>query len=96
MQERTQKWYAQLASDISGGATVAPVGDAWAMSYAKNPGLLLHVKDASHPSFAGSYLAGLVLYRTIYTGKPLFAIHFKGSLSDKDGAALKLIAELKK
>ena len=96
MQKRTQKWYAQLASDIPGGATVAPVGDAWAMSYAKNPGLLLHVKDNSHPSFAGSYLAGLVLYRAIYTGKPLSSIRFKGSLTDKDAAALKAIAEPKK
>jgi hypothetical protein len=95
MQKRTQKWYAQLASDIPGGATVAPVGDAWAMSYAKNPGLLLHVKDNSHPSFAGSYLAGLVLYRTVYEGKSLSSVRFKGSLSDKDATALKATAELK-
>jgi hypothetical protein len=96
MQKRTHKWYSKLASDIPGGATVAPVGDAWAMSYAKNQGLLLHVKDNSHPSFAGSYLAGLVLYRAIYTGNPLSAIRFKGSLADKDVAALIAIAEPKK
>lgn len=93
MQKNTQKWYAQLASDIPGGAMVAPVGEAWATSYTKNPEMRLHVKDNSHPSFAGSYLAGLVLYRAIYTGKPLSAIRFKGSLSDKDAAALKAIAE---
>lgn len=95
MQKRTQKWYAQLASDIPGGASVAPVGDAWATSYAKHPDLRLHTKDNSHPSFAGSYLAGLVLYRSIYTGKPLSSIRFKGSLTDKDVTALKATAELK-
>lgn len=96
MQKWTQKWYAQLASDIPGGATVAPVGDTWAACLAKNPGLLLHVKDNSHPTFAGSYLAGLVLYRTIYAGKPLSSVRFKGSLSDKEAASLKAIAEPKK
>jgi hypothetical protein len=96
MQQWNHTWYDRLASEMPGGATVAPVGDAWAMSYAKNPGLLLHVKDNSHPSFAGSYLAGLVLYRAIYTGKPLSSVRFKGSLTDKDVAALKAIAEPKK
>ncbi len=94
MQKRTQKWYAQLASEIpGGGATVAPVGDAWASCLEKHPDLRLHTKDNSHPSFAGSYLAGLVLYRTIYTGKHLSFIRFKGSLTDKDAVALKATAE---
>ncbi|MEI6646128.1 MAG: DUF4886 domain-containing protein [bacterium] len=93
MQKRTHKWYAKLASGMPGGAMVAPVGDAWAISYTKNPELRLHAKDNSHPALAGSYLAGLVLYRTIYTGKPLSAIRFKGSLADKDVAALKAISE---
>jgi hypothetical protein len=91
MQKRTHKWYAQLASGIPGGATVAPVGDAWAISYSKNPELRLHAKDNSHPALAGSYLVGLVLYRTIYTGKPLSAIRFKGALSEKETFALKAI-----
>lgn len=94
MQKRTHQWYAKLASDIPGGATVAPVGDAWAISYAKHPELRLHVKDHSHPSFAGSYLSGLVLYRAIYTGKPLSSVRFKGSLTDQDVAALKATADL--
>ena len=96
MQQWNHTWYDRLASEMPGGATVAPVGDAWAISYAKNPEMRLHVKDNSHPSFAGSYLAGLVLYRTIYTGKPLSSIRFKGSLTDKDAAALKATAEPKK
>ena len=96
MQKRTQKWYAKLASDIPGGATIAPVGDVWAISYAKNPELRLHVKDNSHPSIAGSYLAGLVLYRTIYPEPSLSAIRFKGALSEKETSALKaIVAECK-
>lgn len=96
MQKRTQKWYAQLASDISGGATVAAVGDAWADCLAKSPEMRLHIKDNSHPTFAGSCLAGLVLYRTVYEGKSLSSIRLKGSLADKEAAALKAIAEPKK
>lgn len=93
MQKRTHKWNEQLASGIPGGATVAPVGDAWAISYTKNPELRLHAMDNSHPALAGSYLAGLVLYRTIYEGKPLSSIRFKGSLTDKDATALKATSE---
>lgn len=93
MQQWNHTWYARLASEMPGGATVAPVGDAWEVCQAKNPELRLHIKDNSHPTFAGSYLAGLMLYRAIYTKKPLSSIRFKGSLTDKDVAALKASAE---
>lgn len=55
------------------GVTVAPVGLAWAESRRRLQSLDLHVWDASHPSSAGSYLAGLILYSTLTGKSPLGA-----------------------
>lgn len=55
------------------GGRLAPVGAAWQrVLSAKNEKerVVLHDKDGSHPSAAGSYLAGLVIYATL-TGKKL-------------------------
>ena len=48
--------------------TVAPVGLAWGEARRRLQSLDLHTWDASHPSSAGSYLAGLIMYSTL-TGK---------------------------
>ena len=47
------------------GIVVSPVGDAWAAAGRAVPELNLYWFDRSHPGPAGSYLAGLVLYRSI-------------------------------
>ena len=47
------------------GAEVVRVGDAWAAAFKARPGLVLHVKDGSHPNDRGSYLAACLFYRAL-------------------------------
>ncbi len=80
MMTRNQKWYVRLSQE-NAGSTVARVGEAWAGYYRTHPGKDLHVADNSHPTFAGSYLAGLVLYQTVYQA-PAAKIAYRGNLSE--------------
>jgi hypothetical protein len=80
MMSRNQKWYGRLVKD-NAGSVVARVGEAWAGYYRDHPDKDLHVADNSHPTFAGSYLAGLVLYQTIYH-TAVAKITYRGSLSE--------------
>ena len=89
MQARNHKWYQTVATENK--AIVAPVGDAWELSYKDNPTIRLHVGDQSHPAFTGSYLAGLVLYGTIYKPANL-DMAYRGSLSETEGVALQKVA----
>jgi len=57
------------------GASVANIGDYWAMTEKQVPGLNLFASDGSHPSAAGTYLTALVFYRAL-TGSPLNNIHY--------------------
>jgi hypothetical protein len=50
-------------------ACVAPIGQAWDMSLARNPGLTLHAADGNHSAPAGAFLAALVIATTM-TGLP--------------------------
>ena len=68
MQERTSATYCRAA--LAGKTRVAPVGEAWAAWYRKNPDKPLHGKDGSHPNDMGSYLAACVLHAAI-TGKAI-------------------------
>lgn len=68
MQERTSTTYCQAALNTK--ARVAPVGEAWAAWYRKNPGTPLHGDDCSHPTPMGTYLAACVLHSAI-SGKAL-------------------------
>jgi|GEM_PF-826541 len=55
------------------GGRLAPVGAAWQRVLTakdEKDRIVLHAADGSHPSAAGSYLAGLVIYGAI-TGKQL-------------------------
>jgi hypothetical protein len=78
MQARLRKWYGIVARNNN--ATVASVGDAWEYHYNKQNPLRLHASDNSHPMFAGSYLAGLMLFGIIYN-KPVANISWNGSLT---------------
>ncbi len=46
----------------------APVGDAWQIALAANPGLQIYGDDGYHPGIHGTYLAALVIYEQV-TGK---------------------------
>ncbi len=71
MQERTSTTYCKAG--LNSKARVAPVGEAWAAWYRKNPEISLYDKDGSHPNPAGSYLAACVLHAAI-SGKALKSI----------------------
>ena len=48
------------------GVDLSPVGVAWEIVRRERPDIELYVKDGSHPSYAGSYLAAAVGYLTIF------------------------------
>lgn len=47
-----------------------PVGLAFAESLKQRPDLLMHQKDKSHPTAAGSYLYGAMLYGLLFQKSP--------------------------
>ena len=51
-------------------AIVLPVGLAFAESLKQRPDLLMHQKDKSHPTAAGSYLYGAMLYGLLFQKSP--------------------------
>jgi hypothetical protein len=90
MMERNRKSYDELAKN-NPKSTVARVGDAWALYYKAHPGKDLHVGDNSHPTFAGSYLAALVIYQTIYQ-PPTMKMDYRGNLTESVAAELQKTA----
>ncbi len=70
---------------------MAQVGDAWELNYASKEPLRLHTADNSHPAFAGTYLAALVIFgRTHGLPKetPDWKGDAKGSVDDATAARL--------
>lgn len=61
--------YRQAAEDVDG--LVFPVGEAWLSAWRVNPSIALYSSDGFHPSTAGTYLAGLVLYEQLFNRSPL-------------------------
>ena len=60
--------YLTIARELK--AKVAPAGIAWQLALEQRPGLLLHKKDMSHPTLAGSYLTACVFYSVLYGRTP--------------------------
>jgi hypothetical protein len=52
-------------------AIVVPVGEAWERFLKKCRQPLLHDKDNSHPSIAGTYLAACVFFATLFDKSPV-------------------------
>jgi hypothetical protein len=52
------------------GAIVVPVGLAWQRFLAKHDRPVLHDRDQSHPTLAGSYLAACVFLSALLNAKP--------------------------
>lgn len=63
--------YAYISAAKTSAAQVAPVGMAWARVREQEPLLELFMTDGSHPSPAGSYLAGCVFYATLFHRSPV-------------------------
>lgn len=66
MESELNRFYRGLAALL--GATLAPVGEAWAEAQRRHPGITLHRGDGAHPDLAGSYLAAAVMYGAL-TGR---------------------------
>jgi hypothetical protein len=56
--------YSSIGEEL--GSLVVPAGLAWQICLADHPHVVLHDKDKSHPSLAGSYLAACVFYVTLF------------------------------
>ncbi len=90
MQARLRLWYGNVAK--ANDALIAPVGDAWERNYQSKQPYRLHVADNSHPDFKGTYLAALVMYKTIYQPKDV-AVAYRGKLSEEEAKALQALVK---
>jgi hypothetical protein len=61
--------YTAIGAEL--GATVVPAGEAWRRFLATYREPVLHDKDQSHPSLAGSYLAACVFYAVLFDDNPV-------------------------
>jgi hypothetical protein len=94
MQERLRAWYEEAANAISVSigtpVSIASVGDLWQTNYHSTNWIQLHDKDGSHPNFAGSYLAALEIFSTVYNTSPQ-KVNYQGALSNAEIILLKNI-----
>jgi hypothetical protein len=67
-QDAISQAYTSIGQKI--GATVVPVGLAWAHHLRSKDPPVLHDKDGSHPSLAGTYLAACVFVATLFGVSP--------------------------
>ena len=74
------------------GATVIQVGLAWKDFLGKHDEPVLHDKDQSHPSLAGSYLAACVFLAVLFKESPVGIESEVAGLSAKDRALLQKTA----
>ncbi len=69
--------YTSIGREI--GATVVPVGVAWEKFLAAHDRPVLHDKDKSHPTLAGSYLGACVFFGVLFGESPVgIAAEVKG------------------
>ncbi len=82
--------YASIGREL--GATVVPVGLAWQRFLGKHDQPVLHDKDQSHPTLAGSYLAACVFLAVLFKESPVGIAGEVDGLSEKDLALLQKVA----
>ena len=68
-QEAITKAYTTVGEELD--ATVIPVGVAWQNFLRQNHSPVLHDKDLSHPTLAGSYLAACVFFAVLFGESPV-------------------------
>ncbi|HYD17723.1 MAG TPA: DUF4886 domain-containing protein [Patescibacteria group bacterium] len=90
MREKIAAATAALAAQVN--APVAPVGAAFADALRDNPKFPLYEADSHHPSTAGSYLAALVLYKTLTGHSPEETGFVPQGLNAETAATLRHIA----
>src|SRR6516164_6894409 len=82
--------YASIGREL--GATVVPVGLAWQRFLGKHDQPVLHDKDQSHPTLAGSYLAACVFLAVLFKESPVGIPGEVPGLSEKNLALLQKVA----
>ena len=60
--------YTTIAEEL--GATLIPAGVAWQRFLRRHDSPVLHDRDGSHPTVAGTYLAACVAYAVLFRTKP--------------------------
>lgn len=90
MQARLNEVVANEARSI--GAQIAVQGPAWQIVRHERPDIDLFVRDGSHPSYEGSYLAAAVSYLTIFK-EPFGKNTSNGILNPEVAAYLRSVAE---
>jgi hypothetical protein len=74
------------------GATVVPVGTAWQLFVGSHNEPVLHDKDQSHPTLAGSYLAACVFLAVLFKENPIGIDGDVAGLDAKDRTLLQGVA----
>ena len=82
--------YVGIGRELS--AMVVPVGLAWRMFLGRHDQPVLHDKDQSHPTLAGSYLAACVFLAVLFGESPVGISGEVDGLSEKDLALLQKVA----
>jgi hypothetical protein len=80
--------YRQAAEAVDG--IMFPVGDAWLNAWRINSSIGLYSADGFHPSAAGSYLAGLVVYERLFDRSP---VGLPSRLKLRSGASIEIPAD---
>jgi hypothetical protein len=88
MQERINATYERMAAEI--GATIAPVGHAWARVRQAQPDRVLYA-DPVHPNAVGAYLVACVFYASL-TGQSPAGNPYHGTLDAETAEYLQEIA----
>jgi hypothetical protein len=82
--------YTAIAKEL--GATVVPVGVAWQTFLRQHAIPVLHDRDGSHPTPAGSYLAACVFFAVMFRESPIGIEANSAGLSSTDRALLQRTA----
>ncbi len=89
-QDAIRDAYISIGKEL--GATVVPVGTAWKAFLRKHGRPVLHDRDQSHPTLAGSYLAACVFLAALFGESPVGIAAEDVGLDDKDQALLQKAA----
>jgi hypothetical protein len=92
MWEGLASGYADAA--VASESEVAPVGGAWMSALVLDPAIELYVSDGSHPSLAGSYLAGCVLFGKIVDQPCSTSSYVPDGLTPEQVGQLQLVADV--
>jgi hypothetical protein len=87
-QQALTEAYESIARET--GATLVPVGVAWQRFLAAHDQPVLHDKDQSHPTVAGSYLAACVFFATLFQRSP---VGIGGEVKGLSAAETKLLQQ---